>query len=173
MNSKTPLLGLSLLGMSCLLAACAGPGQPRGNTVPQARYQPAEASDFLAQTNWTLVRWTAANGRVRPLAAAGKAPPTFTVAFQHQQGLRRIGGNIGCNVYSGDYTVANGLVILVSDPVATPEVCDASVMAMQRDFLLGLRLLRSSTVDDYGNPRRLTLVLGNGDRLEFDRIASG
>ena len=42
-------------------------------------------------------------------------------------------------------------------------------MRLEQDFLDGLTRITSSTLDNTGNPRRLTLLLSSGDTLDFGR----
>ncbi len=177
---KRPELIIASLGVVTLLVGCASPAGPRGNTVPQARYQPAEASDPYTQTAWRLVRWTHPDGRQRALpttvASAGVAPNAvdrksrpLTVEFFHQQGLRRISGSTSCNAYSADYTVANGNLILTSNPVVAAEICAPATMAVQADFVRGMQHIVSSSLDDFNQPTMMAIVFDNGDVLGFNR----
>ena len=66
-------------------------------------------------------------------------------------------------------TVANGLLIVRSRPVSTMMACNPEAMRLEQDFLDGLTRITSSTLDNTGNPRRLTLLLSSGDTLDFGR----
>ncbi|MDQ2187593.1 META and DUF4377 domain-containing protein [Alcaligenaceae bacterium A4P071] len=214
MTRTRSLRTLALAALCASLAACASSYNGRNDVVPAARFQPAEASDYLTQTAWELARWTSVGGAPRaiptpatarpataaPLPAAtrkmsaaaaaktGKAasrsassaaakPVTpdlgsrpLTIAFTHAQGQRRINGFAGCNSYSADYTVANGLLILTAQPAATMMACASpATSALERDYLAGLTRIVASSVDNYGSPTRLTLTLDNGDILDFAR----
>ncbi|WP_316042524.1 META domain-containing protein, partial [Bordetella pertussis] len=58
-----------------------------------------------------LARWTRPGGALRPVphGGAGKTAP-ITLSFTHQRGAARLAGFAGCNNYSGQYTIANGLL---------------------------------------------------------------
>ena len=80
-----------------------------------------------------------------------------------------VSGFGGCNQYNAPYTVANGLLIVRSRPVSTMMACNPEAMRLEQDFLDGLTRITSSTLDNTGNPRRLTLLLSSGDTLDFGR----
>lgn len=153
------------------LTACANPPQNnRGAVVPQAVHQPAEASNPYTQTAWELARWTRVGGGLRtvPHAASGQRP--ITLVFTQTDGQRRLSGRAGCNDYSADYTVANGLVILTSPPVAAARACAApEAGALEHDYLTGLAHIATSSVDNYNNPRRLTMTFASGEIVDFAR----
>lgn len=74
---------LTLAALCASLVACASSYNGRNDVVPAARFQPAEASDYLAQTSWELVRWTSVGGAPRAIpmpAAAHAAAPAAPVA---------------------------------------------------------------------------------------------
>lgn len=213
MTRTRTLRTLVLATLCASLAACASSYNGRNDVVPAARFQPAEASDYLAQTSWELVRWTSVGGAsraiptpvaARPVSATVPPPATrkthaanvaktgkaasrptasaakpvapdlgsrpLTIAFTHTQGQRRISGFAGCNSYSADYTVANGLLILTAQPAATLMACASpATSALERDYLAGLTRIVASSVDNYSSPTRLTLTLDNGDILDFAR----
>ena len=166
-SSKVALSAL----LACSLAACGSPPvNARGAVVPQAFYQPAEASDPYAQTSWELARWTRPGGALRPIPRTLDQKPPITLAFTHENGRRQVSGFGGCNAYSSVYTVANGLILLNAPPLTTRRACvDSQLNALENDFLQGLTGVTSSTVDQYGNPQRLTLTFPNGDILDFAR----
>ena len=76
-----------------------------------------------------------------------------------------VSGFGGCNQYNAPYTVANGLLIVRSRPVSAMMACNPEAMRLEQDFLDGLTRITSSTLDNTGNPRRLTLLLSSGDTL--------
>ena len=80
---------------------------------------PERHSDMLAQTNWELARWTRPGGALRPVphGGAGKTAP-LTLSFTHQGGAARLAGFAGCNNYAGQYTIANGLLIVTHWPAS-------------------------------------------------------
>ena len=92
-----------------------------------------------------------------------------TISFIHDQGAPVVSGFGGCNQYNAPYTVANGLLIVRSRPVSTMMACNPEAMRLEQDFLDGLTRITSSTLDNTGNPRRLTLLLSSGDTLDFGR----
>ena len=74
---------LTLAALCASLVACASSYNGRNDVVPAARFQPAEASDYLAQTSWELVRWTSVGGAPRAIptpAAAHAAAPAAPAA---------------------------------------------------------------------------------------------
>jgi heat shock protein HslJ len=149
------------------LTACASPQQGQ---LAQARYQPAYASDFLAQTSWVLARWSRVGGTLRPLPREDGRDQPITISFTHEGPDLRITGFAGCNSYSSDYTVANGNLIVRSAPVSTRMACHpADRAALERDFLSALTRIRATGVDNVGSPRRLTLSLEDGEVLDFAR----
>jgi heat shock protein HslJ len=153
------------------LAACSTPMQPE---LAQARYQPAYASDFLAQTNWVLARWTRAGGTLRPVPRNDGRDRPITMGFSHEATQLRVAGFAGCNSYSSNYTVANGNLIVTAPPVATRMACQpAERMQTEQDFLAALTSIRATSVDDMNNPRRLSLSLNNGEVLDFARADMG
>ena len=121
------VLSLKLAGAALLataLGACSSPPtNARGPVVPQAMYQPAEASNPYVQTAWQLVRWTRADGSLRGIPNVADHQQPITLAFMQQNGLRQLSGFAGCNDYIGDYTVANGLIILTAPPQSTRRAC--------------------------------------------------
>ncbi|ANN65310.1 META domain-containing protein [Bordetella bronchialis] len=153
------------------LSACATPMQPE---LAQARYQPAYASDFLAQTNWVLARWTRSGGTLRPVPRNDGRDRPITISFVHEGMQLRVAGYAGCNNYSSTYTVANGNLIVTAPPVATRMACARPELnQMEQDFLAALTRIRATSVDDTGNPRRLSLTLDNGEVLDFARADAG
>ncbi|ARP88476.1 hypothetical protein CAL13_02325 [Bordetella genomosp. 9] len=152
-----------------MLGACASPMQP---DLAAARYQPAYASDFLAQTSWVLARWTRAGGTLRPVPRNDGRERPVTISFSHEGTQLRVGGFSGCNNYGTTYTVANGNLIITANPVmATRMACASSESAaLEREYLAALPRIRSTSVDDMNNPRRLSLSLDNGEVLDFARV---
>lgn len=153
------------------LTACARPLQP---DLAQARYQPAYASDFLAQTNWVLARWTRAGGTLRTIPHNDGRERPITMGFVHEGPQLRVAGFAGCNNYSSDYTVANGNLIIRTAPVATRMACPRPELnQVEQDFLASLTRIRATSVDNMGDPRRLSLSLDNGEVLDFARADAG
>lgn len=192
--------------LAAALSACSSPPtNARGQVVPQAMYQPAESSNPYVQTSWELARWTNVGGRLRTVPHASDNQQPITLAFIQEDGRRQLFGFAGCNNYIGDYTVANGLIILTAPPQSTRRACPhedgqphhggpskpkpAKVKAatatsqsmtapssgplersgLERDFLQGLNGITASSLDQYSDPRRLTLTFANGDILDFAR----
>ncbi|MGY6270542.1 DUF4377 domain-containing protein [Achromobacter denitrificans] len=150
------------------LAACSSPPR-RAADGQDPRFQPASASDMLAQTSWDLARWTRPGGALRPVPHPSTHSRPLTVSFIHDQGAPRMAGFGGCNQYSASYTVANGLLIVRDHPVATMMACAPESMKLEQDFLAGMTRITASSVDNTGNPQRMTWVLGSGDTLDFGR----
>lgn len=149
------------------LAACTTPAEKR---MEAARYQPAYVSDFLAQTSWTLVRWSRPGGGLRSVPANDPRNRPITISFTHEGTQLRATGFSGCNTYSSNYTVSNGNLIMTTDPVAGKMACyPADRGPVERDYLGGLTQIRATSVDSYNNPMRLSLSLANGEILDFAR----
>lgn len=152
------------------LAACSATPPSSGSAgAPDPRFQPAAASDRLAQTSWELARWTRPGGALRPVPHDTAQSRPITMSFTRENGSPTIGGFAGCNQYSGAYTIANGLLILPSGPATTMMACDPNAMQLEQDFLTGLTRITASSLDNDNDPKRLTLVLSSGDRLDFGR----
>ena len=141
----------------------------RAARAQDPRFQPAAASDVYAQTSWDLARWTRPGGALRQIPHPSQTSRPVTISFIHDQGAPVVSGFGGCNQYNAPYTVANGLLIVRSRPVSTMMACNPEAMRLEQDFLDGLTRITSSTLDNTGNPRRLTLLLSSGDTLDFGR----
>ncbi|MCY1199796.1 MAG: META and DUF4377 domain-containing protein [Achromobacter veterisilvae] len=150
------------------LAACSSPPR-RAADGQDPRFQPASASDILAQTSWDLARWTKPGGALRPVPHPSTHSRPLTVSFIHDQGAPRIAGFAGCNQYSASYTVANGLLIVRDHPVSTMMACAPDSMTLEQDFLAGMTRITASSVDSTNNPQRMTWILASGDTLDFGR----
>jgi len=180
MKTKTALTTAAAL--AALLSGCAAqPYNTRGAVVPQAMYQPAEASNPYTQTAWALRQWSDARSVPRKLPVVKGYSPLITMVFSQGNGRRQISGVVGCNQYSGDYTVANGVVIPTTDMASTGQACNTRGLArvqavslerLEAEFIESMRHIVDTTLDDYSNPRLMTMRLGNGDRLEFVRQSS-
>lgn len=164
-------LALGVVALPMLLVACASqPYNARGAVVAPAMYQPAEASNPYTQTAWRLRQWSDVRNQPRKIPTFNRQPAQITLVFQQGHGRRAVSGVLACNQFSGDYTVANGLIILTSDLASTGRDCGNNALrGLEQDFLEGMKRIVETTLDDYGNPRLLTLRLANGDRLEFAR----
>lgn len=169
MPRPTSLRWLAPCLLSIGLAACSSPPRPAGGQDP--RFQPAAASDILAQTSWDLARWTKPGGALRPVPHPSTRSRPLTVSFIHEQGAPRIAGFAGCNQYGASYTIANGLLIVRDHPVATTMACAPVGMKLEQDFLAGMTRITASSVDNANNPQRMTWVLASGDTLDFGRRA--
>ena len=167
MSISSSLRWLAPCALAVGLAACASP--PRGPGAQDPRFQPAAASDVYAQTSWDLARWTRPGGALRQIPHPSQTSRPVTISFIHDQGAPVVSGFGGCNQYNAPYTVANGLLIVRSRPVSTMMACNPEAMRLEQDFLDGLTRITSSTLDNTGNPRRLTLLLSSGDTLDFGR----
>lgn len=93
----------------------------------------------------------------------------LTIGFIHDQGATRATGFAGCNTYSAPYTVANGQLIIQSNPVATMKACAPVNMKLEQEFLAGLTRITATSFDNTSNPQRMTWALSNGDTLDFGR----
>lgn len=106
------------------LGACSSPPtNARGQVVPQALYQPAESSNPYVQTSWELARWARVDGSLRTVPHSSDNQQPITLTFMQENGRRQLAGFAGCNNYTGDYTVANGLIILTAPPQSTRRAC--------------------------------------------------
>lgn len=131
--------GAAILVAFYLLAACAAaPGAP-----PSTPFQ-------LANTKWTLTGMTE-NGAAQPLAS--KTP---TLEFQADA----LGGNAGCNSYSGGYKT-QGEMIQVQPLQSTLMACaEADAMAQEAVYLQALQNARVFEVRD--NTLKITYGDGKG-----------
>ena len=146
--------------LSIGLAACSSPPQ-RAADGQDPRFQPASASDMLAQTSWDLARWTLPGGALRQIPHPSSNSRPLTASFVHDRGSPRISGFSGCNQYNGSYTVANGLLIVQGRPVSTMMACAPQNMKLEQDFLAALTSITASSVDSANNPQRMTWVLSS------------
>ncbi|MFA4913588.1 MAG: META domain-containing protein [Comamonadaceae bacterium] len=179
---KTKIALTTAAALAALLSGCAAqPYNARGAVVPQAMYQPAEASNPYTQTAWALRQWSDARSVPRKLPVVKGYSPLITMVFSQGNGRRQISGVVGCNQYSGDYTVANGVVIPTTDMASTGQACNTRGLArvqavslerLEAEFIESMKHIVDTTLDDYSNPRLMTMRLGNGDRLEFVRQSS-
>lgn len=156
--------------LSVGLAACSSPPM-RAADGQDPRFQPASASDMLAQTSWDLARWTLPGGALRPVPHPSSSSRPITASFIHDQGSPLMTGFAGCNQYNAPYTIANGLLIVRSHPVATMMACAPQSMRLEQDFLAATTRITASSLDNINNPQRMTWVLSTGDRLDFGRRA--
>ncbi|MPS81528.1 MAG: DUF4377 domain-containing protein [Achromobacter sp.] len=159
---------LGACALSVGLAACAGPSH-RTASGQDPRFQPASASDILAQTSWDLARWTLPGGGLRSIPHPSTNSRPLTANFVHVQGAPRLSGFAGCNQYNAPYTIANGQLIVQSNPVATMMACAPENMKLEQDFLAGLTRITATSLDNTNNPQRMTWVLASGDTLDFGR----
>ena len=121
---KTTYVFATVAAMAVLLSACASqPYNARGAVVPQAMYQPAEASNPYTQTAWALRQWSDARSVPRKLPTVQGYSPLITMVFSQGSGRRQVSGAVGCNHYLGDYTVANGVIIPTTDMASTGRSC--------------------------------------------------
>lgn len=156
-------------GLLCAgLVACSSPSM-RAADGQDPRYQPTSASDVLVQTNWDLTRWTLPGGALRPVPHPSASQRAISVAFIHEQGSPRLLGFSGCNSFSAPYTLANGLLIVRGNPLATEMACAPQAMAIEQDFLASLTRITASSLDYANNPRRMDWKLSTGDTLSFER----
>ena len=177
-----------------LLAAglAAGCGTHTGQAAAQgaAATHAATTPDTIAQTSWTLTRWTSASGQPRPVQAAtsdirtpGQANPrapgkpsrpdtetrAVTLDFLAQGKDYRVAGFSGCNTYRGRYDLAKGKLSITA-PASTRMACPSpAAAALERDYLKALASIKIFSLDSGSAPRQMTLTLDGGDVLEFTR----
>ncbi|ALM85852.1 META and DUF4377 domain-containing protein [Bordetella sp. N] len=163
------LFGAAVLA-SLALAGCTSQSAWRASANSPV-FQPANGNDFLAQTSWTLVRWTHPGGALRPVPTNDPRNRPITITFTREGAEPRVTGFAGCNTFTSSYTVSSTqTLILTSDPAATRMACAPADRApLERDFLAGLIRITGTSVDNYGNPRLMSLALANGDILNFER----
>lgn len=154
------------LALPLALAACASTPPAGGSGT----YAAAARSDVLVQTSWELARWTRPGAPLRPVPHASPREQPITLAFTREQGVPRLSGFAGCNRYSGEYVLANGLLVVPHPPVATRMACaDAERSKLEQDYLAALTRITASRLDSDVQPQRLTLVLDTGEVLDFGR----
>jgi heat shock protein HslJ len=147
------------------MAGCStttGHAQAQGASAVQA----ATTSDSLAETNWRLARWVAADGSARELP---QDPQPISIAFLAQNRDYRVSGFSGCNRYMGSYRLEGGKLI-VTVPAATRMACASAGMAdLERAYLASLGRISTFTLDSAGAPRQMTLNLRDGGVMFFTR----
>ncbi|WP_144630643.1 META domain-containing protein [Bordetella genomosp. 13] len=165
---RPPLARLLPLVLPLALAACAS--QPPAGRA--ATYAAASQHDVLVQTTWELARWTRPGAPLRPVPHAGSNQQPITISFIREQGQPRLSGFSGCNTYSGQYVLANGLLVVTDAPVNSRMACpDAERARLEQDYLAALTRITASRLDSDVQPNRLTLVLDTGEVLDFGRRA--
>jgi len=162
------LIRLLLPVLPLMLAACASETPASGGGVHASSAQ----SDVLAQTSWELARWTRSGAAPRAVPHGGSSGQPITLTFTREQGQPRLSGFAGCNRYAGQYGMANGLLLVPHPPASTRMACaQAGQARLEQDFLAALGRVASSHLDSEVQPQHLTLVLEQGDVLDFDRRA--
>ena len=170
----TPLLAISLaVGCSTHTGHATADGAAAINA--------ATTPDTIAQTSWTLTRWIAPTGEMRPIQAwpeAGRAAQRHTVNaagrpitldFLARGNDYRVAGFSGCNTYEGRYALASGNLSITA-PAAPRMACPSPQAAtLERDYLKALAAIKVFRLDSGGAPRAMTLMLDGGDTLEFTR----
>lgn len=181
-----------------LLAAglTAGCGTHTGRATAQgaAAAHAATTPDTIAQTSWTLTRWTSAAGQPRPVGTAVSSARTSGTASPEKVGGRsgsetkmetedrqikldflargkdyRVAGFSGCNAYQGSYDLSKGKLSITA-PASTRMACPSSAAAaLEHDYLKALASIKTFSLDSSGAPRLMTLTLNSGDVLEFTR----
>jgi len=146
------------------LSACAGP-------APAPAPAPAPPTvDPYAQTGWSLVRWSAPDGRLRALPRGSSRQPV-TLVFTREQGQGRVSGFAGCNRYLGGYTAANAHLVFTV-PATTRMACiPPQRQALEQAYLAALARVNGSSLDDTAHPRELRLSTDQGETLVFERQA--
>lgn len=174
---------------ACILAPllvvglAAGCGSHTGHAAADgaAATHAATTPDSIAQTSWTLIRWTSSTGQARPTQArsgtgqatqgqaAGALDRPIKLDFLAQGNDYLVAGFSGCNAYQGRYALAHGKLSIIA-PAATRMACSApEVVALERDYLKALAAIKVFRLDSGGTPRVMTLTLEGGDTLEFTR----
>lgn len=160
----------------------AGCGTHTGHAVAEgaAATHAATTPDTIAQTSWTLTRWTSPAGQPRPVQATvtsdAPAPgqPTakgrsIKLDFLARGKDYRVTGFSGCNTYQGRYDLAHGKLSITA-PASTRMACPSpNAAALERDYLKALANIKTFRLDNGGAPREMTLTLDGGDILEFTR----
>lgn len=165
LSSRCRVLGVGVLAVA--LAGCAGStGGARAEGAAAANA--ASSADSLAQTSWELVRWTRAGGALRDIPHGDNGEP-IRLTFLAQGKQYRAEGFAGCNRYQGSYKLQGGK-LAIDAPAATRMACvPAERAALEADYLRGLTVIDTFTLDSGGAPRHLTFNLRGGDVLEFER----
>ena len=165
LSSRCRLLCMSLLTVA--LAGCAGStGGARAEGAAAANA--ASSADSLAQTSWELVRWTQAGGALRDIPHGDNGEPV-RLTFLAQGKQYQVNGFSGCNRYMGSYKLESGK-LFINAPASTRMACAAPERAkLEADYLRGLTIIDTFTLDSGGAPRHLTFNLRGGDVLEFER----
>lgn len=165
LSSRCRVLGVGVLAVA--LAGCAGStGGARAEGAAAANA--ASSADSLAQTSWELVRWTRAGGALRDIPHGDNGEP-IRLTFLAQGKQYRAEGFSGCNRYQGSYKLQGGK-LAIDAPAATRMACvPAERAALEADYLRGLTVIDTFTLDSGGAPRHLTFNLRGGDVLEFER----
>ncbi|MGE8686369.1 MAG: META domain-containing protein [Achromobacter sp.] len=165
MSTRCRLLCLSLL--AAVLAGCAGStggARPQGAAAANA----ASSADSLAQTSWELVRWAQPGGALRDIPHGDNGEPV-RLTFLAQGKQYRVNGFAGCNRYMGSYKLEGGK-LYIDAPAMTRMACASPERArLEADYLRGLTVIDTFTLDNGGAPRHLTFNLRGGDVLEFAR----
>jgi len=130
---------------------------------PSDPFNPA-ATQLLDDTQWQLAHWQQANGQVIDVPPG--APVTLELSTE--SGQRRASGTAGCNHYTGQYVLKNGL--LSFNQLATTQMaCIGAVSQIESTYLGALAHIARTGVQipASGQPQQLLLQLDNGDQLTF------
>jgi heat shock protein HslJ len=134
-----------------LLAACArfGAGGSGGSVEPSVPARP----DLIG--TWQLQHGSGPSGPITLPASA-----QLTIAFD----AHRVSGR-ACNIYGGDYRLADDGTLTISAMSMTEMACEEPMMSLEAAYHAALALVRSAAVTD----DRLTLT-GSGVELVFTRV---
>jgi heat shock protein HslJ len=132
--------------------------------------------DTIAQTSWTLIRWTSAQGQTRPVQpptlqgrAANATGRQIKLDFLVRGDKYRVTGYSGCNPYQGRYALAHG-ELAITVPAAMRMTCPSpQAAALEHNFLNALATIKVFRLDNGGAPHAMILMLDGGDTLEFTR----
>lgn len=163
-TDRSHLAILLLLGLTFLLAACAGAASsaspapsPTADPDPSADPSSGGGTGMIDGTgDWRLVSGTNAGA---PIPLVPGSDITMTVDGS------QISGRSACNQYGGDIIVANGQVQF--GPLFMTEMaCEEPVMASEAAYHAALAGVRAATRD--GDTLTLT---GDGVELIYERLA--
>lgn len=174
----TPRSPVWILTAMLAISLAAGCGTHTGHATADgaAAMNAATTPDTIAQTSWTLIRWTSAQGQTRPVQpplqqgqAADAMGRPITLDFLARGDDYRVGGYSGCNAYQGRYALAHG-ELAITVPAATRMACSSPpAAALERNFLNALATIKVFRLDNGGAPHAMTLMLDDGDTLAFAR----
>ncbi len=145
------------------------PTHPDSAAPPTDPYNPA-ATQLLDDTQWQLTSWTNADGKARPVPAAGTDGEPITLNLSTANGQRKANGFAGCNHFTGTYDL-NGGKLSFGPLASTRMACAAGPgSALETPFLQGLADIEKTGVQ-MRPPQQLQITLKNGDVMTFTQSA--